>query len=453
MGIGIKTWVSCFTCMSFELSENPDVFVNFISMHGKCEGQIYTSATSHDPLSTRKIKNGLSLLALNGLPMTEPNRGGERVYLITLASGKKMRVPKSLMMAAADAQRLRRPQRLGKLSPERTNELREKLFSNLVIAKGSDCKVWAGPTSIRLYKPDGSTEVTRSPLSVATFIAFGKPLASDKVSRSCQLMNCLNPSHLVRKESEAAQPVPSSDEDLIRQIFARLTRANTESSCLVLKPKGGSLILTSKGSDGSGQKTAVVWKATYFLAFGSLPRDDDRLSVGTTCGYLACVNPDHLRPRGRSQTVRDTVIALGHLLSPGELIGDQCIYVSDEEASQALVEIGAKNFWSFWTPFFADKTGRPIIDNRIAVAALSLRSFGWGLLPTYLGPKGLGIARCQQDQECINPTHSEEATFALANYHANRSSVLTNFVLSPKADWRSPSFKLIKKKADQHSVR
>ena len=439
MGKIQQDWAACFDCLQYGLIGDSGSIEEFVNQHAECKGRLYTSLqppddpNKRDSISNKEIRQELIVRQLSELPKHDPRPSYPYVGTIKMG-GRRFRATQAVVAAAKEAEERAGREKLGRLSPERTRDVVEKYLASLTNQEGSDCLLWSGPKSIRLYKPDGSTEVTRSPLSVATFLAFGKALSVDKIFRSCENSNCVNHLHLGRVKSEPSLPLPISELDLIKQLVGGISRPKPEEACLTANHQSKSLTLVAKRSDGRGQKTAILWKALYYLAFGTFPSDDDRFRVKTTCGYLSCINPDHLslNARQRPHPQLEVLTSLGQLLDLDRLDPDDCTYVTDELDARALERFGARNQWGPWSPFQEDSKGVFSLSTPVAVAALSLRFLGWCLLPMHLEQKDVRALRCKQDPACINPLHKQEAIMVLAKHILYRDWVLMSFPLRPQ---------------------
>ena len=440
MGAIRQDWAACFTCMQYELVADRGALEKIASQHRKCSGQLYTSmkipsdARKLEFTELERLNDGLRLKNLDELPRA--SRRADHPYIGTMKlGGRRVRIEQAAAIAAKEAMEKYRGERLGKLSPERTKEIVEKYLHFVTSVKGGDCKLWTGPKSIRLYRADGSTEVTRSPLALATFLAFGKGQTADKIFRSCANDKCINHLHLILATTKPSSPQPIEESDLIKQLFESVSRPQLREACLISKHQSTSLTLRGKGSEDKGQRTATLWKPFFYLAFGSLPNDDDRRRVRTTCGYLSCLNPDHLSLKGRQQLPdpqRAVLMSLGQLLDLDRLDPDECTYVTDELVAQALGRFGARNQWGSWSPFHEDSKGVLSLSIPVVVAALSLRFLGWCVLPMHLEQKDVRALRCKQDPACINPLHKQEAILELAKHILYRDWVLMSFKLRPQ---------------------
>ena len=439
MGTIMQDWVACFDCMQYELISDSGPIEKILHQHSKCSSRLYTSsqmpsyASNGDSIHLKEVREGLIVRPLHELPKFDPRPSRPYVGTIKLG-GRRFRATQAPVVAAKEAEERSARQKLGKLSPEKTREIVGKYLASLTKAEGSDCLLWSGPKSIRLYKSDGSTEVTRSAISVATFLAFGKALSEDKISRSCGNVKCVSFLHLVKVNSATSPPLPISEVDLIKQLVASVSRPKPEEACLTANHQYKSLTLVAKGSDGRGQKTAVLWKAFYYLAFGSIPSDDDRTAVRTTCGYLPCVNPDHLSlSAGQNPHPQwEVLVSLGQLMKIDRLDQDDCLHATEELSAAAIERFGPRNHWSYWTPFLQNSEEEVTLNSHIVVAALALRFLGWCLLPQYVDSKDSKALECKNDPECINPFHRQEAILNYSTHSWNRKSILTNFNLVPQ---------------------
>jgi hypothetical protein len=194
--------------------------------------------------------------------------------------------------------------------------------------------------------------------------------------------------------------------------------------------------MVKKGQNGVGQRSITPWKMIFFLAFGWVPEDKDRVRVWPICGYLPCVNPEHLELEARSagSGFRERMLFYGFaskFLSSTEIDNQHCVPVPRELVDETARELGTFGFWRYWGPFQTGDIGERTFDKLAGAAALSLEKLGWAFYPAYNAGHEPEIS-CRNQSDCINPHHLLDQILERSQHSWHRHSVVTNFKVSPQ---------------------
>ena len=401
-----------------------------LSIHDACPGTLYASvdqsiAERHEGLLSTRIQTGISLEALLERPKTKPLNsflGRGRGRKVTSAFTRDELLSKRLLDNVSD--------QLGSLSVQQTTQIVQKFWTHLSEADEIGCKIWAGPASLRLYAPDGSTQATHSPLSVATFLRFGRVLRSNQILRDCNFADCLNPEHLSR---DLVLPEVVSEFHVISELMKSIRPAEARQGCLKLSGDLQFMVLRKKGSNGLGQLSISPWKLIYYLAFGKLAADLDRGRVWPACGYFACVNPDHLElePRSLGPNFRGRLLFYkfaAKFFSKSDIDHENCMPVPDSLIEETAREFGTVSFWRYWVPVQTNDQGGLRPDLPAFIAALSFEKLGWAFYPAYYAGDEPEIY-CSFKSDCINPYHVATQILDRSLMPWHRHSFATNFRL------------------------
>lgn len=426
-------WLACTSCFQVEQLDPDEELAGQAVSHEMCSGIIFTSL-DESMAKTIESNVGPSIDAgINLQPLFD--RPEQRVsnVLSRRGIGRRVRV-QTFTRDELLAERLGEiPRaRLGSLSEEQTASLVKKFRSHLVEVNKTGCQTWGGPKSLRVFAKDGSTRATHSPLSVATFLNFGRVLASPQVFRECNHSECFNPEHLTKQER---LPEVVSSIYVMSQLMSSLKFSNTRQGCVELKNPSQNILLRKKGSSGFGQRTISVWKVIYYLAFGEVAKDLDRVRVWQACGFFACVNPSHLELERRSSgsDFRGKMLfykfAAQFLPASGIDIED-CVPLPGRLAEETARQVGTVSVWRYWSPFGTGAQGDKSLDKLACIAALSLDKLGWAFYPAYGGVDESAIA-CPSQSDCINPHHVLSQILERSLHSWHRHSFVTDFKFSP----------------------
>ena len=429
-------WLACTSCLQVEQLNPDEELPGQAVSHEMCTGVIFTSVNESMAKTIQNtvgpsIKAGINLQPLFDKPEQRVSN-----VLARRSPGRRVRVqtftPDELL-----AKRLREnpPTRLGSLSEEQTARIVQKFRSHLVEANKTGCQAWSGPKSLRVFAKDGSTRATHSPLSVATFLKFGRALASPQVYRECNFSECHSPEHLTKQHR---LPEVVSNFYVMSRLMSSLKSSDTRKGCLEFKNPSKQILLRKKGSSGYGQKSISTWKVIYYLAFGEVANDLDRVRVWPACSFFACVNPSHLELESRSSGSdfrgRMFFYKLAAQFFPASRIDiENCIPLPGRLTEETARQVGTVAVWRYWSPFGTmGAVGDKRLDITACIAALSFDKLGWAFYPAYAGVDEPELA-CPSQSDCINPHHVSTQILERSLHSWHRHSFVTNFKFSPVA--------------------
>jgi hypothetical protein len=286
--------------------------------------------------------------------------------------------------------------------------------------KGSECRFWIGPKSIRLYV-GGETKLTVKPKALANFFATGSRTLPSL--NTCGNTECLAPNHI-----NAIAPTSSivSDADSIKKAMGLLKKTN------------GCLHISNKRISMRGGKEISATKVLKLLSMYE-PANSQKFSELDGCTDSECWHPGHRFERNRRLDGKKT---RGMLLNPiiesantalkGVEVDDifgKCFLPSDYR----LMKVLERNR-SVFAPRLVWNGRSKLKDNhRIALAdfvqfCISIRYFGEGLrLSTenslnlnHLGERGL---ICKNNADCANPNHRTHSYLQAREMSSGRSRI------------------------------
>lgn len=428
--------MACFSCRTVNEIQETSQFESFLDFHKDCASPILTSLEVNlvprtlKVTAREKLRDVVRLQELHNTPLPVNTRLAYRSRTV-LVKGK---VTRGLAPAKMDIRNFpdQAVKTFGRLSAEQTSRLISR-FSGHLLEQASGCQEWGGPSSVRIYKEDGSTLATHSPQAIASFLKFGKAVSNDRLVRNCGNAACLKPEHL-SLAPESPQEVP--DISILTSFLGHSRPVEGRPGCAQVKDFSQSTTLRRASPAGLHSRTISDWKIAFFLAFGQLPEDQDRVKVLAKCGFLACVSPGHLelvsKPTALDKKLVERVLRdlQKHLESPTPE-SEMCIIAPDHAAANAAADFGALNFWSYWTPIAVDAQGKLSLDRFAAIAAISLEHSGWGILPAHLSRQDRKNLQCPLNLGCINPLHVEEAMLAFSAQKSLGTKYVFDFHLRP----------------------
>jgi hypothetical protein len=401
----IPDWALCIQCRTAVDLESPGEAVDFIQAHDACGSRIYTSyqvaeigITAHEPEKIGRFVSGLDIHSLFLDRVVRPKR--------FLSVETMLKQSKAANDAKIKAAALLSENKIARLSDVDRKTVYERFHAGLEPrGKSTDsCQHWNGSAAIRLFS-GAKTVLTLSPLSVATYLAFGAPLMESQARRQCGDSSCLNPSHL---ERAAKEPRILSGAEILQQLLDSADEASP-GSCLAFSNIDKPVVVQRSPQKFLSKRILLRYLSSF--------NDDIKWPVLIPkCGFTPCMNPDHAKseqPDAARELYLNRLLASTYEVLEPELTAANSCFVPSKEALQRVVEIASEDAGWFSIRHVIALWPVPTADDlkTLMTSCLSWQQFGWAFFaPNYIThsselSEGMN---CDITSECVQLAHRLE---------------------------------------------